>query len=196
MRRRIRGNRLRANTHTRPVIRSAGVDRAARKHDRRQSEIGPAINREVDLAAENFSIPAHGSAVASARRMPLRRSRHVFHAVVNNFHWPSRLHRQQRSMRGDHRRIFFLAAESASGLHLHDANFFRRQIAKGHQRFVNVIRTLQRAPHRDPLRRDQTPRSFHCFRCKAVPARRSSTRLPRCSRPSPIRASRSPFSIR
>ena len=49
--------------------------------------------------------------------------------------------------------IIFFAAECASGLHLHDANFVLRQSAQRHQRLMNVIRALQRTPDRDALHR-------------------------------------------
>ena len=60
--------------------------------------------------------------------------------------------RQQRRMRRDHRRIFFLAAESAARFRLHHANAIFRQTEQRHQRLVHVIRALQRSPHRHAFR--------------------------------------------
>ena len=54
-------------------------------------------------------------------------------------------------MRRDHGRIFFLAAKRAAGFRLHDANSILGQVEKRHQRLVDVVRTLQRAPDRDAL---------------------------------------------
>src|SRR5207244_13570151 len=54
---------------------------------------------------------------------------------------------QQRRVTRDHGRIFFLAAESAARFHLDDANLFFRKPEKHAERFVDVIRTLQRPPH-------------------------------------------------
>ena len=52
-------------------------------------------------------------------------------------------------MTSDHGRILFLSTERASGFHLHDANFVFGKAAQRHQRFVNVVRALQRAPDGD-----------------------------------------------
>ena len=53
----------------------------------------------------------------------------------------------------DHRRIFFLAAKSAARFHLHDAHAISGQIAEFHQRFVYVVRALERAPYSEALLR-------------------------------------------
>ena len=45
-------------------------------------------------------------------------------------------------------RIIFFAAERAAGLGLDHAHFVFRQIEDRAQRFVHVVRALQRAPHR------------------------------------------------
>ena len=51
-------------------------------------------------------------------------------------------------MPGDQRRIFFLAAKAAASFSLNHANLFFRQAEQFDQRFVNVVRTLHRAPNR------------------------------------------------
>src|SRR2546430_10551687 len=61
--RRICCHCLRSNAHRRPVIRTAGVNGAARQNHRRQRRVGSAIDGELDLASENFSIFAHGGAM-------------------------------------------------------------------------------------------------------------------------------------
>jgi hypothetical protein len=102
VRRRICGNGPRANPNAWPIVGSASMNGSARKHYRRQSEVGAAVNCEVDLATENLPVAADGSAVASAGRMPLRRRHHVFHSVVNNLNRPFRLDRKQGSMSRNH----------------------------------------------------------------------------------------------
>ena len=79
---------------------------------------------------------------------------HVFGAVVNHFYRLAGFPGQQRGVAGDHRRIFFLAAEAAAGFRLDDADFVGGQIEKRNQRLVNVIRALQRAPDGDAFVRD------------------------------------------
>jgi hypothetical protein len=113
--------------------------------------VGAAVNREVDLAAQNRSVLGHRRAVTRARRMALGGCRHIFQTVVNNFHRPSRFHRQQRRMARNHRGIIFFAPESASGLGLHHTDLVGRQIAQCHERFVHVVGALQRTPHRDSV---------------------------------------------
>src|SRR6266850_5750895 len=78
MRWRIRRQRLCSNAHTRPVIRTAGVNGAARQYHRRQSGVGSAVDGEFDFASENFSIFANCGAVARSRGMPLGRRNHIF----------------------------------------------------------------------------------------------------------------------
>src|SRR5207249_5186972 len=60
----------------------------------------------------------------------------------------SGLEREQRRMPGDHRRIFFLAAETAPGLRLDDPDVHigTQQTLEG---FHDVERALDRAEHRD-----------------------------------------------
>ncbi len=79
--------------------------------------------------------------------MAFRRSDHVFHAVVDNFHGASGFHCQQRGMRRDHGRVFFFSAERSAGFHLHDAHFFFGQRKKGHQGLVHVVWALQGTPN-------------------------------------------------
>ena len=50
-------------------------------------------------------------------------------------------------MTRNHRRILFLAAESAASLSLNHANFFFRQAKQLNEGFVNVVRTLHRTPN-------------------------------------------------
>src|SRR5216683_7649266 len=48
MRRRIRCQRLRSNAHTRPIIRTTGVNSATRQDHRGQRGVGAAIDGELD----------------------------------------------------------------------------------------------------------------------------------------------------
>src|SRR5260370_26485202 len=62
---------FRSNAHTGPVIRTAGMNGAARKHDRRQRCVSAAIDGELDFTSKNFSILAYGATNAPPRRMPV-----------------------------------------------------------------------------------------------------------------------------
>ena len=119
---------------------------AAREDNGRQSLVGAAVNGEIDFAAENFAVFADCSAMARSRRMALGGGGHVFHAVVNHFDGLPGFPGEERGVRGNHRGIFFLAAKRAAGFHLHDADAILGQAEKLHEGFVDVIRTLQRAP--------------------------------------------------
>ena len=89
--------------------------------------------------------------MAHARRMPLGGRGQIFHAVVDHLDRVAALHGQQPRVRGEHRRVIFLAAECASGLGLNHAHFFVGKIEDRSQRFVHVKRALQRAPHGDAV---------------------------------------------
>ncbi len=122
MRRRIGGDGFGANADAGPIVRAAGVNGAARENDGRKSFVGAAVDGEVNFSGENFAVFAHGSTVARSGRMALGRGSHIFHAVIDNFHRFAGLHGEKRGMCGDHRGIFFLAAKSAAGFHLHNAD--------------------------------------------------------------------------
>ena len=113
--------------HVRASIRPRRVNRAARKHHRRERFVRAAVDREIDVHRQKFSVARHRRAMPRARRMPLRRRHHIFGAVVNNFHGLARISTPAAPRGRDHRRIFFLAAKSSAGFGLHHANFFLRQ---------------------------------------------------------------------
>ena len=69
-----------------------------------------------------LAVAGHAGLVANDRRMTLRRRHHVFDTVVDQLHRTPGFLREQRGVPGDHRRVFFLAAEAAAGFRLHDAN--------------------------------------------------------------------------
>src|SRR5215470_10794521 len=56
-------------------------------------------------------------------------------------------------MRGDHRRVFLLAAKRPACFELYDAHAICGQPTKVHQRLVHIVRTLKRPPHRESLPR-------------------------------------------
>src|SRR5579863_10174280 len=84
VRRSIRGHSLGTDADTGPVVRTTGMNGAARKDNRRQGLIGAAINGEIDFTAQNLSIAAYRGAVTSPRRMALGGGRHILHAVIND----------------------------------------------------------------------------------------------------------------
>src|SRR6266481_1581433 len=151
VRRSICRHGLPTNADIGPIIGTTRVNCAPRQDYGRQRRVCAAINREVDLSAQNLSVLADRGAVTRARRMTLRSRRHAFQAVIDDFHRASRLHGEKRRVARNYRGIIFLASESAPGLSLHHTNFLCQQIAQRHQRLMYVIRTLQRTPHRNSL---------------------------------------------
>ena len=84
----------------------------------------PSSTKSMSIATQP-AVAIDDGPVPRARRMPLRRRHHVFRAVVDELHRPAGLPREQRRVRRDQRRVLFLAAESAAGLHLDDAHLVR-----------------------------------------------------------------------
>ena len=82
----------------------------------------------------------HAGAMPHDRRMPLRRRQQILDAVVDHLDRAAGFARQQRRMAGDHRRVFFLAAEAAAGFGLHDAHAIARQPEQNVKRPVHVVR--------------------------------------------------------
>ncbi len=153
VRRRGRRHDAAANAHVRTEVRTRGVQRAAREHDRRQRAVRAAIQHEVDVHREQPPVAIDDGPVPRARRVALGRRDHVFRAVVDELHRAAGLPRQQRRMGRDMRRVLFLAAEAAARLHLHDAHVVPRQAEQRRQRLVHVVRALQRSPDGDAVRR-------------------------------------------
>ena len=142
----------RMDAHVGAEIRPRRVNRSAREHHGRKRRVRAAVNHEIDVHRHQLAVARDAGAMPRARRMALGGRHHVFRAVVNNFHGLPGLPRQKRRVPRDHRGIFFLAAESAAGLRLNHANFFRRQIEQWHERLVHVVGTLQRSPDRHAVR--------------------------------------------
>src|SRR5579871_4584296 len=78
----------------RPMIGSAGVNRAAREDNGRERGVGAAVNYEFDLSAQNFAFSGNGSAMPRARRMALGGGNHVFHSVVHELYRLAGFHRE------------------------------------------------------------------------------------------------------
>ena len=171
LRRQIRGHDSGVDAHVRAEVRPRGVNRAARKNHGRKCGVRAAVDREIDVHREQLAVARDGRAMPRARRMALRSGGHVFGAVVNNFHRLARFPRQQRGVARDHRRIFLLAAESAAGLRLHHAYFFRRANRTAPPARVHVVRALQRTPHGHAALADSRSPPSPAARCKAAPAR-------------------------
>ena len=86
VRRGIGGDGFGANADTRPVVRAARVNGAARENDGGEGFVGAAIDGEIDLSTENSAVFADSGAEPGAGRMALGGGGHVFHAIVNNLH--------------------------------------------------------------------------------------------------------------
>ncbi len=146
VRRHVRRNGATLDANVRAKVWPGGVNRSARQHDRRERGVSSAVNDEIYLHAEQFSFARDSRAMLRPGRMALGRGRHVFRAVVNNLDGSTGFPGEEGRVPRDHRRIFFLAAEAAARLDLHDANFVFRQIEQFQQRLVNIIRALHRTP--------------------------------------------------
>jgi len=66
VRRHIGGDGAAANAHVGAVVRTGGVNRAARENDRRKSFVGAAVNGEVDFDREELAIAREGGLVVGA----------------------------------------------------------------------------------------------------------------------------------
>ena len=129
------------------------MNQPARQHDRAQRGVGAAVEHGVDVHRGQASVARHAGAMPDDRGMPLGRRQHVLDAVVDELHGPPRLTREQRRVPGDHRRVFFLAAKSAAGLGLDDADLVAGQPEQHRQRPVHVVGALQRAVDGDAAAR-------------------------------------------
>ena len=162
VRRRVGRDRTPAQPHVRAEVRPRRVNRAARQDDRRQRAVGTAVDDQVDVHRDQTALARDRRAMTRPRRMALGRRHHVLRAVVDELHGLPGFPRQQRRVARDDRRVFFLAAKAATGLHLDHAHLVRRQIEERRQRLVNVVRTLHRAPDRHAVGRVR--RSHHAVR--------------------------------
>ena len=81
--------------------------------------------------------------------MALGRRSQILHAIVGHLHHVPALHRQQRRVRSQRRRVIFLPSKRAARLGLDHAHFIFFEIEHRKQRLVHVVRALQRTPHRN-----------------------------------------------
>ncbi len=132
------------------AIRAGRVEDSARQDDRRERAVGAAVQEHVDLHRGQPSVSGDSRPMPDHSGMTLGRGQHVFDPVVDDLDRALALPGQNRRMAGDHRRIFLLAAEAASRLRLHDADFLRWEPQDHHQRPVDVVRALERAVNRHP----------------------------------------------
>ena len=146
---RVRRHGPRADAHVIHVVGPCGVDAAAREHHLREGGIGAAVDHEVDVEGDQTPLPGEKGAVARPRRVALGRRGHVLGAVVDDLHGPAALLREQGRVDADHRRVLLLAAEPAPGLVLDDARVLGRHVEELHERFLHVVRALQRTADRD-----------------------------------------------
>jgi hypothetical protein len=149
VRRRIRHRRPAVNADVIAAIRTAAVDDAAREDHGAERRVRAAVHDDVDVHGGDAAVAGDAGAVTDDRRMPLRRRQHVFDAVVEQFHRAPGLHREQRRMTGNHRRVFFLPAEAAASLGLNDTDVVVWETEQHLERAVHVVRTLHRAVERD-----------------------------------------------
>ena len=84
--RRVRGHRAAADADVRAAVRAAGVERAARQHDRRQRAVGAAVHDDLDVLRHEPAVARDAGPVADDRRVPLGRRGEVLVAVVDHPH--------------------------------------------------------------------------------------------------------------
>jgi hypothetical protein len=129
-------------TLSQQYCRTRGVQHAAREDDGAQRRAGAAVEQDVDVHGRQPAVARHAGAVADDARMPLRRRQHVFHAVMpRSLTGRAAPERCQRGVAGDHRRIVFLAAESAAGFRLDDADTIAVEPEQDHERAVRSTDT-------------------------------------------------------
>ena len=149
VRRRIRHRHPPSDSDVIAPVRPAGVEQPAREHNAAERGVGTAVQHHVDVHRQEPSVARDAGAMANDARVPLRRGQHVLDAVVDQLHRTARLPRQQCGMTRDHRRVLFLAAESAAGFGLNDADLPVRQSQRDLHGAVHVVRTLHRSVDRD-----------------------------------------------
>src|SRR5439155_6432969 len=81
VRRHVRRYCFAMNANIRTEVRTGGMNRAARKHDRRERAIRAAIDHKFDLHREQLSVFRDRSLVSRARRMALSGSGHIFSPI-------------------------------------------------------------------------------------------------------------------
>ena len=127
------------------------MNRSARQNDRTQRCVSATIDNEIDVHCKQLAVFADRRPVMGFGRMAFSGCRHVLRAVIDQLDGFARFPCQQGRVCGDHRGVFFLASKSAAGFRLNDPDFLRRQIEDRHERFLDVVRTLHRAPYGEPL---------------------------------------------
>ncbi len=127
MRRNVGRHRLALNADVRTKVGTGGVNRSAGQHNWRERAVRATIDDEFDLLGEQLPIFCDGRLVSGERRMALGRRDHVLRAIIDDLDGLARFPRQQRCVSGNHRRIFFFAAEAAASLSLNHTNLFFRQ---------------------------------------------------------------------
>ena len=149
VRRRVGHRRPAAGADVVAAIRAARVNHAARQHDGAQRRVGAAVEHDVDVHRGEPAVLLHAGAMAHDGGMTLRRRQHVLDAVVDQLDRTARLHRHQRGVAGNHRRVLLLSAEAAAGFGLDHSDLLRRKTEQHGQRAMDVVGTLQRAVQRD-----------------------------------------------
>lgn len=134
----------RIDAHVLNVIRPCGVNGTTGQNHWRQRDIRAAIHAHGRVQGQDFAVFVVRRFDAHLARVALGRGLHIFDAIVNNFNRLPRLHRQQRCMPCDNRRIIFLAAKTAARRRLNDLNALIWLIKQVFDGRVHVIRTLQR----------------------------------------------------
>jgi hypothetical protein len=126
-------------------VRASRVDRRARADRRRQRRIRTAVDREIDLRAQQEPVAGNGRAMPDPAGMAFGRRGHVLRTVVHHLHRVPALEREQRRMSTQNRRIVLLAAEGSAGLRLDHAHLVIAQAERYLQRAMHIERALQGA---------------------------------------------------
>ena len=147
---RVGGHGARADVHVVDVVGPCRVDAPSREDDLRERRVRAAVDHEVDVHRDDASVPGHRGKVARAGRMALGRRRHVLGAVVDHLHRAPGLPREEGRVRRRSstdtppcrrtRRRSRAARRAPSPAALPE---------ELHQRLLDVIGALHRAPHGD-----------------------------------------------
>ena len=118
------------------------MDRRPGQDHRRQRAIGPTIQDDLDVLADQCSILFDCRTVRDDTWMTLGCRREIFMPVVNQPDGPARLAGEERCMHGDDRGVLFLTSEPTAGLGLHYHRLLIGQLQCSFEGPVDVIGAL------------------------------------------------------
>src|SRR6185295_52943 len=104
----------------------------------------PAVEHKINFGCGQSSIELNPGSMTNCSRVSFCGCCDVFASVVDYFDWTFCLLSKEGGVRGNHRRVLFLAPESSAGSCLNDNCFFIAEIKQLLERFVNIVWALHR----------------------------------------------------